>query len=81
MESFIKYIGVFVLGLVLVFIACLLTGWVVMLLWNWLVPIVFAKAVATGWIAGSISYWEGWGLAMLGSCLFGKNSSGPSSKS
>lgn len=76
----LKSLGAFILGMGLVFVACLLTGLIVMWLWNWIIPVVFAKAVEAGWIAGSITYWQGWGLAMLGSCLCGKNSTGGSSK-
>ncbi len=49
------------LPLVLVFIA--LFGFVVMSLWNWLMPAVFGLR--------TIGYWEAWGLIILGRVLFG----------
>ena len=48
--------GVGFLGLIFVF------GWVVMLLWNWLMPEIFGL--------GQITYWQGWGLLLLSSILF-----------
>lgn len=39
-----------------------LFGWIVMLLWNWLIPEIFGLAV--------ISYWQAWGLLILSSILF-----------
>ena len=38
-------------------------GWVVMLLWNWLMPPIFHLGV--------ISYWQGFGLVLLTKLLFG----------
>ena len=48
--------GVGVVGLIFIF------GWVVMLLWNWLMPDIFGL--------GQITYWQGWGLLLLSSILF-----------
>ena len=39
-----------------------LFGWIVMLLWNWLMPEIFGLK--------AISYWQGWGLLILSSLLF-----------
>lgn len=39
-----------------------LFGWIVMLLWNWLMPEIFGLA--------QITYWQGWGLLVLSSILF-----------
>ena len=39
-----------------------LFGWVVMLLWNWLMPEIFGLT--------QISYWQAWGLLVLSSILF-----------
>jgi hypothetical protein len=38
-------------------------GWVTMLLWNWLMPALFALP--------RIGYWEAWGLVILCKILFG----------
>lgn len=70
-----KLFGKITLSIAIVFVMCLLSGAIVMWLWNWIIPIIFDKAVEAGWIAGSITYWQGWGLSFLGSCLFGKSSS------
>ena len=51
-------IGVGILGLGLVF----LFGWVVMLLWNWLMPELFGLK--------RLNYWQAWGLLALCSILF-----------
>ncbi|MBN2659601.1 MAG: hypothetical protein JXR86_21260 [Spirochaetales bacterium] len=39
-----------------------LFGWVVMLLWNWLMPEIFGL--------GEVTYWQAWGLLILSSILF-----------
>jgi hypothetical protein len=39
-------------------------GWVVMLLWNWLLPAVFAGAQPVG-------YWQALGILLLSRILFG----------
>lgn len=63
-------IGFVILGIGLLF----LFGWVVMLLWNWLMPEIFGLK--------TITYWQGWGLLALSSILFkGMGSSGGGGKS
>ena len=37
-------------------------GWIVMLLWNWLMPEIFGLT--------TLSYWQAWGLLLLSSILF-----------
>ena len=37
-------------------------GWIVMLLWNWLMPDIFGLKV--------INYWQAWGLFLLSTLLF-----------
>jgi hypothetical protein len=39
-----------------------LCGWVVMLLWNWLMPEIFGLK--------TLGYWQAWGLLILSSILF-----------
>jgi len=41
-----------------------LFGWVVMLLWNWLMPEIFGLK--------TVSYWQAWGLLLLSCILFGR---------
>ena len=39
-----------------------LCGWVVMLLWNWLMPEIFGLK--------SLTYWQAWGVLALSTILF-----------
>lgn len=48
--------GIGFIGLIFLF------GWVVMLLWNWLMPEIFGLTTLT--------YWQSWGLLILSSILF-----------
>jgi hypothetical protein len=41
-----------------------LFGWVVMLLWNWLMPEIFGLKTLT--------YWQAWGVLALSCILFGR---------
>ena len=41
-----------------------LIAWFLMLLWNWLMPVLFAFPVLT--------YWQACGLRAVGRCIFGK---------
>ena len=53
-----------------------LLGWIVMLLWNWLMPDIFGLK--------QINYWQAWGLLILSTILFqgfGTNNSGSRSSS
>lgn len=47
-----------------------LFGWIVMLLWNWLMPEIFGLKALT--------YWQAWGLLILSSILFKDMPSGGS---
>jgi len=42
----------------------LVSGLFVMLLWNWLMPIIFGLPI--------ITYWQGWGISFLSGILLGK---------
>ena len=50
-------------GIVIAGLIALAFGWLVMLLWNWLMPAIFGL--------GAITYWQGFGLALLSKLLFG----------
>ncbi len=52
--------GFIILGVGLLF----LIGWVVMLLWNWLMPEIFGLK--------TLSYWQAWGVLVLSCILFGR---------
>lgn len=52
--------------------AIALFGWIIMALWNWLMPDIFGLK--------EISYWQAWGLFLLSSLLFKGMGSEESSK-
>lgn len=64
MKWFFKILG----GIILFGALAFLLGWVVMWLWNWLVPELFAGPV--------ITYWQAWGLLILSKLLFSSWSKG-----
>lgn len=59
-------IGAFGAFMVLALAISMFCAWPVMLLWNWVCPIIFNLPV--------ITFWQSWGLMMLCGFLF-KNSS------
>jgi hypothetical protein len=48
-------------GVVIAAALALFFGWIVMLLWNWLMPDIFKLP--------TITYWQGWGLVLLSHIL------------
>ncbi len=71
-EKILTGMGFALMGLI--FLA--LVGWVLMLLWNWLMPDIFGLK--------QINYWQAWGLLILSTILFkglGSNNSGGSQRS
>lgn len=63
----LKIIGLVILGIA----ACFLFGYVIMLLWNWLMPDIFGLK--------TITYWQSFGILILASILFGRFGGGGSS--
>ncbi len=66
-EKILAGIGFAILGIGML----ALLGWVVMLLWNWLMPDIFGLK--------QLNYWQAWGLLLLSTILFkglGSNNSG-----
>lgn len=59
-QKILTVIGFIILGAGLLF----LLGWVVMLLWNWLMPEIFGLKTLT--------YWQAWGVLALSCILFGR---------
>jgi hypothetical protein len=57
-QKILMAIGFGILGIGLIF----LFGWIVMLLWNWLMPDIFGLK--------HINYWQAWGLLALSTILF-----------
>jgi hypothetical protein len=59
-EKILVVIGFAILGIGLLF----LFGYIVMLLWNWLMPEIFGLKTLT--------YWQAWGILALSCILFGR---------
>ncbi len=55
-------------GVALAALFAFLFGWLVMLLWNWLMPDIFGLP--------RIGYWQGWGLVLLAHILIKPNAPG-----
>jgi hypothetical protein len=62
----LKRIGKIILmvlgGLCLAVVLAFVFGWIVMLLWNWLMPAIFGVT--------TITFWQAWGLVVLTHLLF-----------
>lgn len=56
------FISMIIGGILLAGLIAFLLGFVVMLLWNWLMPLIFGLP--------EITYWQGWGLVLLAHILF-----------
>jgi hypothetical protein len=52
-----------VMGVILASLFALAFGWLVMLLWNWLMPDLFGLK--------AITYWQGFGICILSKLIFG----------
>ena len=59
----LRIAGLVVLGVIGAALFALVFGWLVMLLWNWLMPAIFHLGV--------ITYWQAFGIVVLGKLLFG----------
>lgn len=62
MDNFLKVLGAGVLGIFIACLAALITGIIVMLLWNWIMPVLFGFK--------AITYLQGWGISFLCGLLF-----------
>jgi len=58
----LRSIGMIIGGIALGVVVAFLFGWLVMLLWNWLMPVIFGLS--------AISFWQAWGLVILSHILF-----------
>ena len=59
----LRIAGIAVAAVVGTAVFALAFGWLAMLLWNWLMPAIFHL--------GEITYWEGFGIVVLGKLIFG----------
>lgn len=71
MEKLISWLGAIFLILVIVAIIALVVAFPIMLLWNWLMPVIFGLT--------TINIWQALGLGLLSGMLF-KSTSFNSSK-
>lgn len=62
-DKWINFLGTLGIGCFASIILILLTGWLVMLLWNWLMPNIFNGV-------NEIDIWEAYGLTILSNLLF-----------
>jgi hypothetical protein len=60
---FLRFLGFGIMGIVAAAAFGFLFGYFVMLLWNWLMPSIFGLGV--------ITFWQAFGLVVLGRILFG----------
>ena len=60
--SWIELTLLIIASIILVTLICFLSGWVTMLLWNWLVPMIFGL--------GTITFWQALGLIILIKLVF-----------
>jgi hypothetical protein len=58
----LRIVGLGIGGLALAVLFAFLFGWLVMILWNWLMPALFGLK--------QITYWQGFGLVILAKLLF-----------
>jgi hypothetical protein len=59
----LRFVGVVILGVLAAAAFALVFGWIVMLLWNWLMPVIFGL--------GAITYWQAFGIVVLAKLVFG----------
>ena len=61
--GFFRVLGRIVVGVIIAAVIALAVGALVMVLWNWLMPVIFGLGV--------ITYWQGFGLTLLLRLLIG----------
>lgn len=59
----LRIAGMVLAGVVFAAIFALIFGWLVMVLWNWIMPPIFHL--------GEIGYWQGFGILLLAKIIFG----------
>lgn len=63
MKTLLEILALLFLAFVATLTFSFVTAWIVMLLWNWLMPLIFGLTV--------ISFWQAFGLMILFGMLFG----------
>jgi len=64
----LRIVGMVLAGVVFAAVFALVFGWLVMILWNWIMPPIFHL--------GEIGYWQGFGILLLAKIIFGAMGSG-----
>ncbi|MGO9412956.1 MAG: hypothetical protein ACLQCB_19685 [Spirochaetia bacterium] len=59
----LRIAGMVLAGVVFAAVFALIFGWLVMVLWNWIMPAIFHL--------GEINYWQGFGILLLAKIIFG----------
>ena len=59
----LRIAGMVVLGVIATGLFALAFGWLVMILWNWLMPAIFHL--------GELTYWQSFGIVILAKLIFG----------
>jgi len=59
----LRIAGMVLAGVIFAAVFALLFGWLVMILWNWIMPPIFHL--------GEIGYWQGFGILLLAKIIFG----------
>ncbi|MFO7612310.1 MAG: hypothetical protein R6W99_07490 [Clostridia bacterium] len=59
----LKIVGMVIGGIIVAALLAFLLGWIIMLLWNWLMPALFGL--------GTITYWQGFGIFFFAKLIFG----------
>ncbi len=59
----LRIAGMVLAGVIFAAVFALVFGWLVMILWNWIMPPIFHL--------GEIGYWQGFGILLLAKIIFG----------
>ncbi len=59
----LRIVGAVLAGVFFAAVFALVFGWLVMILWNWIMPPIFHL--------GQIDYWQGFGILLLAKIIFG----------
>lgn len=69
MDKFLTGLGLAVVAILLITLAAFIGGTIVWLIWPVVIPVVFPAAVASGAVAGNLSWWTSVCLTWLCSLL------------
>jgi hypothetical protein len=64
-------VATILIGLLILFFVCTITGTIVWLLWDVTIPVIFTKLCMTGWLPMTINWWSAVKFSWLVGALFG----------